>query len=601
MVALPTPFDFQRPSSSRWLQIIAPLAITAVATTALLVSVDFSDPISVLRACLAVALLFAVFARQANLIINLNRVANDRVRQLSVMGDVITTLSESPDVESTLRVALERIIPGLHADAAAVWLPSEHDPERLILVEQVGLPVPEIGSDLLEVVSETMRSWDGGVRRHRHWLAGQPKTHGPAHCMTVKLGRRAEDLGFLTVVRWASPFDTPDGGVLSTIGCDIAGTLRSLRLILQIQKLADCDPLTELYNHRYVHEYLAQAGERHAREGKPLSVLMLDLDNFKLFNDTYGHPAGDALLRRAANILRGFFRESDVVARYGGDEFIAILPETSLEQALACARRLQVRFSDEHYTPEGTLRVPIYISCGVASYPAHVGDPAQLVGIADENLYAAKARGTAGVSAGGAQAPEPPVEEKGGFELLRALVIAVDNKDRYTRAHSDQVTSLALQISDTLGLDAEARHTLHLCGLVHDLGKIGVPDRILSKPGPLTPDELAVMNQHPVIGALIVGALPGMEEVVQGVRHHHERYDGSGYPDGLAGTDIPRIARILAVADVYSAMTTHRPYRKALPSEAALGVIERGQGTLFDPDIARAFVDAHRRTESDAA
>lgn len=581
----------------RFIQVLSPLVLTALATALLFLSVDFSDPLTVGRGSMGVALLLAVFVRQTGVILDLERHATNRERQLSVVGDVVSALSSTEDVQSTLKHTLERLAVGLGADAAAVWLPAQDGTDSLVLAEEIGLPSPGTSDLLLQEVRSATDAADGAAWHHRLRLA---RTE-PAHCLTVKLGRRAEDFGYLTVLRWNEPFEAPDGSVLATIATDLAGTIRSVRLIAEAQRLADCDPVTNLYNHRYLFQRLYSEVERHAAAGKPLSVLMLDLDNFKLFNDTHGHLAGDEVLRKAATVLRRFFRESDIIARYGGDEFMVILPNVSLENAILCARRLQHRFADEEFGGPGRQSVPIYVSCGLASFPQDATEVLELVAIADANLYAAKNQGKGKINARMVGVMDGNVPQSEGLDLLRSLVVAVDNKDRYTRRHSEEVTAYSLLLARAMGLSAEMQRSIHICGLLHDLGKIGVPDRILRKPGQLEPDEVAVMNQHPVIGALIVGSIPDMEDVVPGVRYHHERFDGQGYPEGLAGEEIPLIARLLAVADVFSAMTTHRPYRKALTHAEALQEIETGLGSHFDPTIGAQFIRLIRERDERAA
>ncbi|MGV3719867.1 MAG: diguanylate cyclase [Actinomycetota bacterium] len=575
---------------SQVVRVAAPLVLTAIAASILFVSVDFTDPVTVARASMGVALLFAVFARQAGLILDLDRHATNRERQLNVMGDVVSALSTSEDIQSTLKHTLERLTTGLKADAAVVWLPADDGTGRLTLAEQVGLPGGDFAVRLLDDVRAALETEAAGARQHRVRLSRSGKGRATGFCISDKMGRRSEDFGYLSVLRWHGAFEEPDRAVVSTIASDMAGTIRSVRLIAEAQRLADCDAVTNVYNHRYLFQRLYSEVERHAATGRPLSVLMLDLDNFKLYNDTYGHLAGDEVLKKAANVLRRFFRDTDIIARYGGDEFMIVLPNASLENAVRCAHRLQCRFADEDFGGATRASVPIYVSCGVASFPSDGTEVLELVAIADANLYEAKTQGQGKVNARTVDVMDGSLQHVEGLDLLRSLVIAVDNKDRYTRRHSEEVTAYALQIAHAMELPESMLQTIHICGLLHDLGKIGVPDRILRKPGALTLEEATVMNQHPVIGALIVGSIPGMEEVVPGVRNHHERYDGNGYPDGLAGNEIPLLARVLAVADVYSAMTTHRPYRKALTRAAALRQIEHGLGTHFDPEIGRIFI-----------
>jgi putative nucleotidyltransferase with HDIG domain len=179
---------------------------------------------------------------------------------------------------------------------------------------------------------------------------------------------------------------------------------------------------------------------------------------------------------------------------------------------------------------------------------------------------------------------------EGSFDVLDAMVTAVDNKDRYTRHHSEDVTEYALWIAEELGYSEGTQRVIRIGGLLHDVGKIGVPEDILRKPGKLSDEEYETMKRHTQLGTLIVGGVAGMESIIDIVRSHHERWDGKGYPDGLAGEDIPLLGRLLAVADAFSAMTTDRPYRRGLPWEVALSEIRKNIGTQFDPEMAKAFL-----------
>ncbi len=182
----------------------------------------------------------------------------------------------------------------------------------------------------------------------------------------------------------------------------------------------------------------------------------------------------------------------------------------------------------------------------------------------------------------------------GSYSILNALVTAVDNKDRYTRRHSEDVMTYSLQIAQALGMDDEALGIVRIAALLHDVGKIGVPDAILRKPGTLSEAEVRAVQQHPMMGSIIVGAVPGFEATLDAVRHHHERWDGKGYPFGLAGEDTPLLARLMSVADAYSAMTTDRPYRKGMDADKALSILEAGAGTQWDARCVAAFISVRR-------
>jgi diguanylate cyclase (GGDEF)-like protein len=459
----------------------------------------------------------------------------------------------------------------------------------MLLVENLGLPDAERHAELLGQVQEAMRG-GGQVVCHQVQLPGAGDPNRKLSAVAVRMGRDGEDFGRLMLAKLAGEFSEEEVAILRAIGSDIGGALRSVRLISEARRLADRDPVTGLHNHRSVYQRLHSELERHERIGKPMAVLMMDLDNFKLFNDTYGHPAGDEVLKRVAMILRRSCRDADTVARYGGDEFMVLLSETNLRAAIRCAERIQSVLAKERFRCQNSATLPIGFSYGISVYPDDAKDVQELVTIADSNLYQSKTQGGNQITARGSSVTDNTLVHVKGFDLFRAMVQAIDNKDGYTKRHSEEVTEYSLEIARAMNLGEEMLQTLQLSCILHDVGKIGVPDHILRKPGHLTDDEFQVMQQHPVFGALIVGAMPGMEEVVHGVRHHHERYDGAGYPDRLAGTNIPLMGRIMAVADAYSAMTTTRPYRKGLTERQALQQVLKGLGTQFDPEIGELFI-----------
>jgi diguanylate cyclase (GGDEF)-like protein len=322
---------------------------------------------------------------------------------------------------------------------------------------------------------------------------------------------------------------------------------------------------------------------------------MMDLDDFKLFNDTYGHPIGDQVLRDVSAQLAANLRTVDTLGRYGGDEFIAILPNTSAAGAVELAGRLRDTLLQHPY-PGEEAAVPIRLSYGIATYPDEARKSNELIAFADANLYQSKRRGGDTVTVGGStEAGE--WRGVGIFGVLDGLVTAVNHKDRYTREHSEDVTDLALTLARAEGLSEESLRALRIAGLLHDVGKIGVPDGILRKPGPLTEAEFEVVKQHATLSELIIKEVPNLPEVLKAVGAHHERYDGAGYPRGLRGEEIPLLGRILAIADAYSAMTTHRPYRKARNPQEAREELLLGAGSQFDPQLVAQFLSVLQRDE----
>ena len=375
----------------------------------------------------------------------------------------------------------------------------------------------------------------------------------------------------------------------------VLAILENRELNGRLEALATTDPLTGLVNHRIFHKRLAEEVERAHLAGGIVAVAMMDLDNFKFFNDAYGHNVGDDVLRQVAHALRGCARSFDTVARFGGDEFALVLPQGQAGPECVSAESLRAEISERlanlSYLPPGSeTAIPLTVTLGVALFPRDSETHLKVLEIADARLRRSKT--------GAADRPvdylcRDLAHSVAGFSMLNALVTAVDNKDRYTRRHSEDVLAYSLLIAEQMGLDAATQHTLQVAALLHDVGKIGVPDAVLRKPGKLTEEEYQAIQQHPMMGAVIVGAVPGFEEALDVVRHHHERWDGRGYPYGLRADETPFLARLIAVADAFSAMTTDRPYRKGMGREKALSVLEAGAGTQWDPECVQALLRAY--------
>jgi diguanylate cyclase (GGDEF)-like protein/putative nucleotidyltransferase with HDIG domain len=345
---------------------------------------------------------------------------------------------------------------------------------------------------------------------------------------------------------------------------------------------ANTDPLTGLLNSRGALDVLQTATETAALDGKSVSVLLGDINGFKLFNDTYGHVSGDQVLTLIASIFRTCFEQVGSAARYGGDEFLIILPNFEKQAAIDLARQAADRLGRAEFSgPTGT--VPISMSIGVATYPEDSTSISALIAIADSAMYAAKNqvdRKTVVVSS----VPETH------FGVLEGLVMAVHAKDKYTKDHCDIVAEYAVKLAVSLNLPEESKRALSIAGLLHDIGKLVIPDEILKKPSRLTPAEQDVMRQHVRVGEALIREVPQLREVQQAVACHHEHYDGGGYPRGLKGEEIPLLGRVIGIADAYSAMCLDRPYRKALRHDQILNVYVKDDGKQFDPEIADVFV-----------
>ena len=365
---------------------------------------------------------------------------------------------------------------------------------------------------------------------------------------------------------------------------------RITRQTAELMEATRRDPLTGLLNHGALVGILAEAIERSRIAGKPLGIALVDIDNFRLLNDIHGHAAGDQALLAVGGLLQRHLGAGMEMGRYGPDEFLIVASPTAVaglgplvERVRAALVDLSLRFAD-------TERLPITVSVGIATYPQHADSVTGLLAIVGQVIGEAKASGGDTVlhaDAGGAINDAATTS----FDVLQGLIIAVDTKDRYTKRHSEDVARYGTFLGERLGLSSDVVRTIGVAGMLHDVGKIGIPDRILRKPGGLTEAEYDVVKQHVALGDMIVRDLPDIEAIRAGIRHHHERWDGEGYLERLAGEEIPLIARILAVGDAFSAMTTTRPYRKALDIREALTRLGDAAGTQLDERLVTVFID----------
>jgi diguanylate cyclase (GGDEF)-like protein len=361
------------------------------------------------------------------------------------------------------------------------------------------------------------------------------------------------------------------------------------------RKLAYTDALTGCPNRRYIDEFLDQAVTHARATGEPLCVGYTDIDNFKLLNDFVGHEQGDVVLRGLARALDAVVQPPDVFARFGGDEFVVVFPGANETHANLVFDRLRARVDTIEIANEHRITLPTRVSCGVAAFTGEQ-TPRDLVAAAEDRMYLDKSISSAAFAPfKQANSRAETMVKVSNLKALRSLVKAIDRRDSYTRFHSDHATNLAVGVARDLGLDDDEINGLMIGGPIHDLGKIVVPDEILRKPGRLTTEERRQMEEHPVVGAAITAAVTDYETVVNLVRHHHERFDGEGYPGRLKGENIPLTTRLFAIADAVSAMTTDRPYRKGLTTEQAIEEVRQGAGTQFDADLAAVFVQSLER------
>jgi diguanylate cyclase (GGDEF)-like protein len=390
-------------------------------------------------------------------------------------------------------------------------------------------------------------------------------------------------------------------GTLMVVGV-LMITLRDQveRLVSQLAAAARTDSLTQLANRRELEDRFAAELERSTRTARPLSILVLDLDWFKEYNDRFGHSAGDRALVMLAEALRRATRTSDVVARLGGEEFGVLAPETDEAEAFLLAERLraEVRTAFARETEKMT------ISCGVASFPVHGITSGELLHAADRALYEAKESGRdrsvvfKQAGAEGAEREKVAIERTSPrLASLVSLAEAVDRR-KGSPANSRRVARYAEALARSMNLPEEEVERVRIAALLRDVGEVGVAESILNKDGPLDPRERTEVERHPEIGARIVGAAQ-LGRVGEWILTHHERPDGQGYPRGLREHQIPLEGRIVAVADAYAAMTADRPYRRPFSPHRARAELQARAGTQFDHDVVEAFLQLDGELEGE--
>lgn len=366
----------------------------------------------------------------------------------------------------------------------------------------------------------------------------------------------------------------------------------------EAKEMANTDGLTGLKNHGHFQRYLHHEVDRARRYERPLSLLMIDLDFFKQVNDKFGHQKGDAVLKHVGRILREECRDVDYVARYGGEEFVVVMPEITAPNAIKTANRLRERIEGlyqevnlpEHHTGA---------SLGVADYPACAVDNTSLIAAADGALLFAKRQGRNRVAyfrdLSEAELSGKDLDilntrlEGAGIQTIRVLAKAVDARDQYPE-HDLNISKVAASLAMELSFTPDQVEALILATKLHDIGKIGIPKKILQKTDRLLPEELEILRQHPQMGEQILQEANTFKDLIAAVLYHHERWDGKGYPEGLHGEEIPLMARIVGILDAYRAMRSDRPYSKALSVSQAIVELRSAAGNQFDPTLVEKFV-----------
>lgn len=371
-------------------------------------------------------------------------------------------------------------------------------------------------------------------------------------------------------------------------------------------RLVNMDELTEVYNHRYFQDSLIKELENAETNKQSLPLLLIDIDDFKYYNDVHGHMYGDEVLKQLAEILKNCVRLGDIVSRYGGEEFTIILPDTGEQQALSIAERIRKAVEEQaFYGEENQPKGKLTVSIGVALFPEKAKNKKELLNNVDDALQRAKAFNKNRVELYATVLEEIKKDLEDEYidlaKSIRTSISVVNAKDQYTYGHTERVVIFCELAAEYLHLNEHDRKVLRYGAYLHDMGKVEIPMEILNKKMPLTQGEWQITQQHPENGVQIIKTAESLQEAVPLIMHHHEKYDGTGYPDHLKGEQIPYLARVLAVADSFDAMTSNRPYKKRKSYDEAVEEIQKCSLTQFDPEIAKVFVDIIQKNKENFA
>jgi diguanylate cyclase (GGDEF)-like protein len=531
----------------------------------------------------------------------------EREQELSVINSSSSILSSSLDIQEIFGSFIEELKKVVDVAWATIVLTEENNFRCMALsakegsAYQVGDRVPMEGTGTGWVVTQKKSFIEPDISREMYFTTGrqfyQMGLRTMAYLPLIAKGRAIGS--FIVASKLPHAYNQRHIKLLEQLASQIAMPLENSQLYAQAEKKARVDELTKLLNRRSLDEMIDSEIGRHSRYGGAFTLAILDLDSFKSYNDNYGHLSGDKLLREVGHIIKGAIRNVDYAFRYGGDEFAILLPQTSIEDALQVLERVREKIANNLDSGD----VHITSSIGLASWPDDGVSYTDIIDAADSTLYRAKrSGGNRSYCASGVDSKSHPTEasptkvngiDPKYFSLINALAESVDAKSYLMSGSSRKVTECALALGKLLKLTPAEVNRLEACALLHDIGKICISVEILNKTDKLTAAEEKELKKHPQSGADFVSRIPQLASCASGILHHHEWYNGRGYPDGLKGEDIPLESRIISIADAFIDTTSERPPSGGKTVEEALEILKQYSGTQFDPDLVERFISIY--------
>jgi diguanylate cyclase (GGDEF)-like protein/putative nucleotidyltransferase with HDIG domain len=529
---------------------------------------------------------------------------NSREIELSVINNCSTIISSSLNIQEIFMDFVEELKKFVDVSWASIVLVEEQDLSCVALSSkvgsayQVGDKIPMESSGTGWVVKNKMPLVEPDLSKEMKFETGLNFfKHGILSTVYLPLITKGDVIGSLILAsQQRDAFSQQHIKLLNQLASQIAMPLENARLYAETEEKARVDELTGLLNRRSLDEMIDAEISRHSRYGGVFTLAILDLDSFKTYNDTKGHPAGDVLLTNIGNIIKSMIRNSDFAFRYGGDEFAILLPQTSIDSASQVTERVRESIAKEYENGD----INITASIGLASWPEDGMSHSDIIAAADLTLYRAKWSGGNKIFCASGTLSNLYFTEANTFKrgsnnrivsIIYNLAETIDSRSPRTRNHSKNVAEYAVALAKTLDINTLGIRKLETCALLHDIGKIGISDEILDKEDELDEREIEIYKTHPELGANIVGHIPKLEQCARGIRHHHECFDGTGYPFGLEGEDIPLEARILAIASSFDTASTRDHRTGEAGINAALELIKDGAGAKFDPYLVERFVN----------